>query len=113
MKLKIIEQKEIFEPDSFFSQCHASTILKHGEKLLCAWFAGTQEGHDDVRIYLSVNENGVWSAPEQIPFNLEVPCWNPVLFESDGIITLFFKAGKNYAVANLLQNLSRRRKNLD
>lgn len=94
MKLVEIEKSLVFEQDKFFSQCHASTILKVGEKLLCAYFAGTKEGDDDVRIFLSVNENGKWSDPQQMSFTKDVPCWNPVLLEKDGTIYLFFKAGK-------------------
>ncbi len=94
MRLVEIEKSLVFEQDKFFAQCHASTILKVGEKLLCAYFAGTEEGNDDVRIFLSVNENGKWSAPEQVSFTDNVPCWNPVLLEKDGTIYLFFKIGK-------------------
>ncbi len=94
MRLVEIENTLLFEQDKFFSQCHASTILKVQEKLLCAFFAGTKEGDDDVRIFLMVNENGKWSDPEQMSFTDEVPCWNPVLLEKDGTVYLFFKVGK-------------------
>ncbi|MBO5421050.1 MAG: exo-alpha-sialidase [Clostridia bacterium] len=94
MKLVEIEKSLVFEQDKFFSQCHASTILKVEDRLLCAFFAGTKEGDDDVRIYLCVNENGKWSDPEQMSFTKDIPCWNPVLLEKDGTIFLFFKAGK-------------------
>ena len=94
MKLIEIENTLLFEQDKFFSQCHASTILKHEDKLLCAFFAGTEEGKDDVRIFLMVNENGKWSDPEQMSFTKNIPCWNPVLLEKDGTIYLFFKVGK-------------------
>ena len=94
MKLIEIENTLLFEQDKFFSQCHASTILKHEDKLLCAFFAGTEEGKDDVRIFLMVNENGKWSDPEQMSFTDDIPCWNPVLLEKDGTIYLFFKVGK-------------------
>lgn len=94
MRLVEIENTLLFEQDKFFSQCHASTILKVGEKLLCAFFAGTEEGKDDVRIFLMTNENGKWSDPEQMSFTKDIPCWNPVLLEKDGTIYLFFKVGK-------------------
>lgn len=94
MKLIEIENTLLFEQDKFFSQCHASTILKVGEKLLCAFFAGTEEGKDDVRIFLMTYENGKWSDPEQMSFTKDIPCWNPVLLEKDGTVFLFFKVGK-------------------
>ena len=94
MKLIEIQHELIFEKDKHFAECHASTILKVGEKLLCAYFAGTKEGKDDVRIFLSVNENGKWREPKQMTFTDDIPCWNPVLFEYDGTIFLFYKAGK-------------------
>ena len=94
MRLVEIENTLLFEQDKFFSQCHATTILKHGDKLLCAFFAGTEEGKDDVRIFLMTYENGRWSDPEQMSFTKNIPCWNPVLLEKDGTIYLFFKVGK-------------------
>lgn len=94
MKLTEIQHELIFEKGKFFDSCHASTILKFKDKLLCAWFGGTAEGKDDVRIYLSVNENGKWSDPKQVTFTDNIPCWNPVLFEYDGTIFLFYKVGK-------------------
>ncbi len=93
MKLKEILREEIFAPDRFFNNCHASTVLKHGNRLLCAWFAGTKEGNDDVEIYLSVNDGEGWSEPKRMTVT-DVPCWNPVLFEHDGEITLFYKTGR-------------------
>ncbi len=94
MRLVEVENTLLFEQDKFFSQCHATTILKVGEKLLCAFFAGTKEGEDDVRIFLMTYENGKWTDPEQMSFTKNIPCWNPVLLEKDGVIYLFFKVGK-------------------
>jgi predicted neuraminidase len=94
MKFTEVLSQEIFEKDKFFDECHASTILKYNNKLLCAWFAGTKEGNDDVKIFLSQNENGIWSNPVQMSQNDNTPCWNPVLFEKDGVIFLFYKSGK-------------------
>lgn len=94
MRLTELENSLVFEQDKYFSQCHASTILKYEDKLFCAFFAGTKEGDDDVRIYLAVNENGKWGEPVQMSFTKNVPCWNPVLHEKDGKLYLFFKVGK-------------------
>ncbi len=94
MNLVETECSKIFEEDKFFSQCHASTVLKHGDKIFCAFFAGTSEGEDDVRIFLTVQENGIWSDPVQMSETGDKACWNPVLYEKDGIIYLFFKVGK-------------------
>lgn len=98
MKLVEVEKALLFEQDKFFSQCHASTVLKVGDKIFCAFFAGTKEGEDDVRIWLCVNENGKWSDPVQMSFTKNVPCWNPVLYEKDGVIYLFFKVGKRIPI---------------
>ena len=94
MKLTEVQHELIFEKGRFFASCHASTILKFGDKLLCAYFAGSREGNDDVRIFLSVCEDGKWSDPKQMTFTDDIPCWNPVLFEYDGTIFLFYKVGK-------------------
>lgn len=94
MKLTEIKTENIFSKDKYFNACHASTILKHENKLLCAFFAGTEEKNDDVEIFLCVNENDKWSEPKRMTFFDGEPCWNPVLFEKDEIIFLFFKVGK-------------------
>ena len=65
MRLTELENSLVFEQDKYFSQCHASTILKYEDKLFCAFFAGTKEGDDDVRIYLAVNENGKWGSSRE------------------------------------------------
>lgn len=93
MQFREILRQEICPWDKFFNNCHASTVLKSGERLLCAWFGGTKESDDDVEIYLSVNDGGAWGDPRRMTFT-DVPCWNPVLFEDDGKITLFYKVGK-------------------
>ena len=94
MKLTEVQHELIFEKDKYFDSCHASTILKFKGKLYCAWFAGSREGKDDVRIYLSVNENGKWGEPKQMAFTDDIPCWNPVLFEFENKMYLYYKVGK-------------------
>lgn len=90
--------KEIFSqlisPDPSIKEVHASTVLKIGDKLLCAFFGGTKEGKDDVKILLSVFENNRWSKPEIIASGDAEPCWNPVLFQYGGETLLFYKTGK-------------------
>lgn len=94
VELKIVETG--FLPRAARS-CHASTVLplKDG-RVLCAWFAGAQEGERDVEIYLSCLEKGVWSAPERMSVE-EGPCWNPVLFENEqGEILLYYKTDEDF-----------------
>ena len=90
--------KEIFSqlisPDPSIKEVHASTVLKIGDKLLCAFFGGTKEGKDDVKILLSVFENNRWSKTEIIASGDSEPCWNPVLFQYGGETLLFYKTGK-------------------
>ena len=71
--------------------CHASTlvVLKDGT-ILTAWFGGTREGSRDVKIWSSRRENGVWSRPVCVSDEPGVH-WNPVLFELNGGIGLFYK----------------------
>ncbi|MBR5498201.1 MAG: exo-alpha-sialidase [Clostridia bacterium] len=86
----------IFETDKHFNACHASTLLKMPDgNLLAAWFAGTQEGDDDVRIWYAINSDGKWSDPVCLDTDCTLPHWNPVLFlKNDGTVRLFFKTGK-------------------
>lgn len=88
----------IFE-QSPFASCHASTIVeaRPGE-FLAAWFGGTQEGADDVAIWLARSTGKKWSKPEKIADEPGAPCWNPVLFrERAGTVFLFYKAGRSPA----------------
>ena len=89
-----IVEEFVFENPPFAS-CHASTIAETPSgKLLCAYFAGSEEGAKDVGIWLSTRTTKGWSAPRLIAKNAKVPCWNPVLFtRPSGEIILFYKVG--------------------
>ncbi len=92
--MKEIFSTKVFE-EGFIKEVHASTILKVGEnQFLCAFFGGSKEGKDDVKIWLSEFNDGKWSVPRIVAEGHEEPCWNPVLFEYDGKIMLFYKMGK-------------------
>jgi len=80
--------------------CHASTIeqARNGQ-IIAAWFAGADEGEDDVGIWVSRLEDGRWSKPVEVAngvmsVQMRYPCWNPVLFQpKEGPLVLFFKVG--------------------
>ncbi len=89
-------KKELVFNENFFESCHASTVtvLRNGN-IMAAWFAGSEEGADDVSIWCSVRNDGVWSIPEMIANDIGAPNWNPVLYTDDnGRIVLFYKAGR-------------------
>jgi len=80
--------------------CHASTIVQTRDgQLIAAWFAGKDEGADDVGIWTSRLEDGRWSKPVEVANGVmspqkRFPCWNPVLFQpGSGPLVLFFKVG--------------------
>ncbi len=80
--------------------CHASTIEETtAGQIVAAWFAGADEGEDDVGIWVSRLENGVWSRPVEVANGVmspqkRYPCWNPVLFQPrNAPLVLFFKVG--------------------
>jgi predicted neuraminidase len=85
----------VFEDDRPFAQCHASTLVETPSgDLLCAWFAGTQEKHPDVGIWMSRRSGEGWSAPALAVKISEAAHWNPVLFRDDEeVLYLFFKMG--------------------
>ena len=88
----------IFKDDRPFISCHASTILRTtDELLLCAWFGGSYEQHEDVAIWLSSKNNtSDWSYPEKIADEEGLSHFNPVLAQSpSGSINLFYKVGPN------------------
>ena len=65
---------------------------------MAAWFGGTHERHPDVGIWLSHKTNGHWAAPIEVANGIEsptnrYPCWNPVLFQRNGPLLLFYKVG--------------------
>jgi predicted neuraminidase len=77
-----------------FASCHASTLTeaRKGE-ILCSWFAGTEEGAEDVKIWIARKNKKEWSLPVVVAEE-ERPCWNPVLYTMPaGDILLFYKAG--------------------
>ncbi len=73
---------------------HASTIviLPNGD-LMSAWFGGSGEGEDDVRIWYSVYSNGGWSEAKQVPSTDTVAHWNPVLQNFGEFTRLYYKVG--------------------
>ncbi|MGN1315787.1 MAG: exo-alpha-sialidase [Acutalibacteraceae bacterium] len=87
----------IYPPKTVTDSCHASTVLPLPDgNVVAAWFGGTKEGNDDVKIWVSVRENGKWARPYSIAVKGEsLPHWNPVLFlRENGEIILYFKYGK-------------------
>jgi predicted neuraminidase len=100
MDIQIITQHKIFKEEAFFPQCHASTLVRmKNDALVCAWFGGTHEKHDDVAIWYSVCKDGQWTDPKIACDTPNIPCWNPVLFSPDQEqILLYFKSGKNTKV---------------
>ncbi len=98
MKTKIIKSKRefMFGLGGVTEACHASTILPLENGAVAAWFGGSKEGNDDVKIWVSVRENERWQKPYSISVEgKELPHWNPVLYlRKNGEICLYFKYGK-------------------
>ncbi|MBN1415252.1 MAG: exo-alpha-sialidase [Bacteroidales bacterium] len=94
----IITEEFIFDSAAFPS-CHSATIAETPKGLVVAFFGGTYERHPDVCIYVSRQEKGKWTAPEEIANGiindtLRYPTWNPVLFQvPEGDLILFYKVG--------------------
>jgi predicted neuraminidase len=80
-------------------ECHASTIAEIDGGLIAAWFGGSYEKHNDVGIWVSFYEKGLWSKPVEVANgfqhdSLRYPTWNPVLFKpTNGPLMLFYKVG--------------------
>lgn len=77
-----------------FASCHASTLTEtHEGEILCSWFGGSEEGAEDVKIWMARKNKKEWSLPV-IAAEEKCPCWNPVLYTMPGgDILLFYKAG--------------------
>ncbi len=97
MKAELLVNEFIYPPKSVMNSCHASTVLPlPNGNVVAAWFGGTGEGNDDVKIWVSVREGGKCCAPYSVCVKgKELPHWNPVLFlRENGEIILYFKYGK-------------------
>ncbi len=85
-------------------QCHAPTIAATDDKLVAAWFGGTNEGHNDVGIWVSVHNGEQWAPPKLVVDGSEgetrdYACWNPVFYQQDeGPLFLFYKVGPSPAL---------------
>jgi predicted neuraminidase len=97
----VVEAKLIFALEKRPTPgCHASTIEQtRSGQIVAAWFAGADEGEDDVGIWVSRLQGGRWSEPVEVVNGVmsvqrRYPCWNPVLFQpKEGPLVLFFKVG--------------------
>lgn len=75
--------------------CHAATIAETPSGLVAAWFAGTREGAEDVKILLSCHLNGEWTASRPLVEGYgEFSCWNPVLCYCRDKLWLWYKTGQ-------------------
>ncbi len=89
--IKKIEKLLIATPTN---NVHASTLARIGNDSLLAWFGGTQEGHEDVDIYMSrIFEGGGYSKPVMVAGEAHLPHWNPVLYAKENRVDLFYKVG--------------------
>ncbi len=102
----IVKAQFLFE-DAPFKSCHASTIAQTQDFFIVAFFGGSNEGNDDVGIWICRKEKGghSWSAPVEVANGIQFnwlstnkqkryPCWNPVLYQADdGPLLLFYKVG--------------------
>lgn len=91
--MEVLRKEFVFSERKCDYECHASTLLKKGEKILIAWFEGSKEKANDVKIKLSILEKGVFTDPVTIFAKENTPHWNPVLFDFGDKIALYFKVG--------------------
>ena len=83
-----------------FASAHAATIAATRGGLVCAFFAGSREGADDVGIWLARSGDGErWGEPARVAQGADdegraMPCWNPVLHQiAGGPLLLFWRVG--------------------
>ena len=91
--MKIIGKECIFAPGSLTKTCHASTLVKLGDKIICAWFGGERGSLPDTAIYFAVRKKREWSVPQKLEKTEETAHWNPVLFFDGEKIILYYKVG--------------------
>ncbi|MBA1392332.1 glycosyl hydrolase [Lactobacillus sp. XV13L] len=105
-------ERTMLLPDSGI-QSHASNLLMlaNGDTL-CTWFSGTEEGKDDITIFLARMKNGEskWSKPVPMSNNPGRSDQNPVLFKTPkGDIWLLYTSqeGGNQDTAIVQYRISR------
>jgi predicted neuraminidase len=85
--VRLISKQKIFA-EGTQNACHASTLVETTPgAFMAAWFAGSREGANDVKIWNSTYKKGHWSTPHEIIGGVDsignpLPCWNPVLFKT-------------------------------
>ena len=58
MKIKSSIKEFIYPPKTVTNSCHASTVLPLSDgSVVAAWFGGSAEGNNDVKIWVSIREN--------------------------------------------------------
>lgn len=107
--MRIIKHELVMSQNLSRECCHASTLaVLEKEELVCAWFQGSKEGADDVKIWGSRRINGSWETPVILADHHGIPCWNPVLFvRSDGAIVLYYKVGHTIAKWQTMYKISK------
>lgn len=95
MNYQVMEHQHIFASETYFRQCHASTVclLKDGT-VGAAWFAGDKEKAPNVAIWFARQKKGLWSEPRKVADREGIPLWNPVLFQGEESLLLFYKVGE-------------------
>ena len=93
----VVEAEFVYN-EAPFPQCHASTIEFSGQTLVVALFGGTEEKDPDVGVWVARREESAWSKLVEVADGVSAdekryPCWNPVLFQTEGPLLLFYKVG--------------------
>lgn len=89
-----IEKGKVFENLNPFDSAHASTLVKLNDgKIISAWFGGSGEGGDDVRIRYAIYDGTEWGEVKEIETTDNVAHWNPVLENCGSYIRLYYKVG--------------------
>ena len=96
MRIKRYCKEYVFDvTEAPTASVHASTVVKLKDgNVLAAWFGGTAEQGQDVRIWVSRRTQEGWEKPYKVESGVDEAHWNPVLFEKkSGEICLYYKVG--------------------
>lgn len=89
-----VEKGKVFENLNPFDSAHASTLVKLNDgRIISAWFGGSGEGADDVRIRYAIYDGNEWGEVREIETTDTVAHWNPVLENCGSYIRLYYKVG--------------------
>jgi predicted neuraminidase len=95
-----VDQIDTLPPQPHFDRYCATLVHLEDGALGCAWYGAAYQGQanldPEVRHTIWYSRwQGSWSAPSEVTPEANLKCWNPVLYNQNGKLLLFYKLGRD------------------